>query len=189
MPQTVPARPEMTRCHATPRAQLKHSGALAAHPSILPRCLTVGERPAPELNRIGEGRDPRPCMSQRHRILGSFTYQGDAVTAHHPHNNGDDFLDLVPDDELTSWLEPVPPACPAFCDALDQALNRLWQTVSISLLVEQLQTLEGTLPPAVQAVVDQLAAGARQLDRSLIELEALYGYLTDPGPGVAEVAQ
>ena len=109
------------------------------------------------------------------------------MTAHHPHNNN--AFDLVPDDELTSWLEPVPPACPAFCDAMDQALNRLWQTVSISLLVERLQTMDAVLPPAVQAVVDQLEAGARQLDRSLIELEALYGYLTDPGPGVAEVAQ
>lgn len=78
----------------------------------------------------------------------------------HPHNN-DDAFDLDPDDELASWLEPIPPACPAFCDAMDGALNRLWQTVSISLLVERLQGLEGALPPAVQALVDQLQAGAR----------------------------
>ena len=46
------------------------------------------------------------------------------MTAHHPHNN-DDAFDFDPDDELVSWLEPIPPASPAFCDALDGALNRL----------------------------------------------------------------
>ena len=109
------------------------------------------------------------------------------MTDQRNHNNNDAF-DLDPDDELISWLEPIPPASPAFCDAMDQALTRLWQTVSISLLVERLQGLEGALPPAVQALVDQLEAGARQLDRSLVEFEALYGYLTDAAAGVPEVA-
>ena len=109
------------------------------------------------------------------------------MTAHLTHNN-DDAFDLGADDELTSWLEPIPPACPAFCDAMDGALDRLWQTVTISLLVERLQTMDVALPPAVLAVVDQIEAGARQLDRSLIELEALYGHLTDEAVGVAEAA-
>ena len=112
------------------------------------------------------------------------------MTAHTNTNNDDhDVFDLGTDGELMSWLEPIPPACPAFCGAMDEALNRLWQTVSIPTLVERLQTLDAALPPAVQAVIDQLGVGARQLDRSLIELEALYGYLTDEAVGVPEVAQ
>ena len=106
----------------------------------------------------------------------------------HTNTPNDDSLDFGPDDELMSWLEPIPPACPAFCDAMDEAMTRLWQTVSIPTLVERLQNLGGDLPPAVQAVIDQLGVGARQLDRSLIELEALYGYLTDAAAGFTEVA-